>query len=85
MSIGVVDPAMYSAIVYNILLIIICYIFIIVYQMDYTYIAWANVLAAALRTGSEMAFSLRYDHVYLTLCAPSWEVLEEWGECCEFL
>jgi hypothetical protein len=80
MSVGVVEPAMYSAAFFNIILIICCYVTIIVLELDYSFIAWSYAFSSAMRTVIEISLSLRYPEVIKTLTYPTYEIFNEWKE-----
>lgn len=79
-SIGVVEPAMYASVVFNVVMVFLCYYFIIVLELDYWFIAWASVAASLTRTVTEVVISLRHKQVVLTLTYPTVEVFYEWKE-----
>ena len=80
MSIGVVDPAMYSAAFFNVILIVCCYTTIIILELDYWYIAWSYVFASAMRTVIEITISMQYEEVIRTLTKPTYEIFNEWRD-----
>lgn len=78
MSIGVMDPSMYSAILFNIFLTFFCFIFISVYDLHFSFIAWAYVIATALRAFTEIAFSWNTIEVQRTIRMPNYKIFEDW-------
>lgn len=78
-AIGVVDPAMYSSLIFNIVLALMNYIFIVVLEYDFPFIAWSYVIAAICHVGFEVVLSLSYEEVQRTLTIPTWEIFDDWG------
>lgn len=78
-AMGVVDPAMYSALAFNILLVLFNYIGVIVLELDYVCIAWCSVLASACHVIIEITISTQFEEVKRTLTYPTYEIFEDWG------
>jgi MATE family multidrug resistance protein len=58
----------------------LCYVFIIHYELSYVFIGWAYVFACAMRCVLVFLFSYNLDEVQRTLCRPSMKVFDDWGE-----
>ncbi len=79
-SVGVMDPSLYSAIFFNIIVFLLSFLFIYVLQWSYFFIAVAFTIGTIARTVFDICISYRIPDVERALSWPTWEVLTEWGQ-----
>jgi multidrug resistance protein, MATE family len=79
-SLGVMEPAMYVSIVYNIMLVAMNILFVHVLQWDVEGLAWAVLLCTYVEIAVLVLFSVSRASVRRTLCMPSFEALADLGQ-----
>jgi multidrug resistance protein, MATE family len=70
-SMGLMSPSMHAAGIYNIFLIILCFLFIHIFQYSYECLSYAHILCTYLQFFSLVLLSLNTKEVQRTLVFPS--------------
>jgi Na+-driven multidrug efflux pump len=81
-AIGVTGPSFYMAIVFNLVLLILCHYFVVTRGLGFEYIPVAFVVATYMKFFVQVTLSLRYEEVRRTLQPWSIEATEGWYEFC---
>lgn len=79
-SLGVMEPAMYVSIVYNVMLVIMNILLVRVMQWNVAGLALAVLLCTYIEVAALVLFSLSHPSVKRTLCKPSLQAFESLGQ-----
>jgi Na+-driven multidrug efflux pump len=79
-SVGIMDPPLYASMCFNVVMLLLSYLFIDLWHLDYQYIALSFVVGTMSRTLFSVSISIRLPDVQRTLSVPSLEIFSNWGE-----